>query len=93
MRQRYTERLFLESVQKARDRFGTDYVQVSLDEYTDGKLRSLGAFVISSLDRPERGPYLMNIDEMTGAKNEHIIEFFEKSMEKCYPNGNQIKSL
>lgn len=88
MRERYTDRLFEETKKKMIERIGDGPICVTLDEYTDSSLRSLGAFVVSSLNRPDRGPYLLNINEMEGGKNEHIIDFFENSLKVLYPNGN-----
>lgn len=87
MRQRYTEKLFNEAIDKARERIGPDDVWVAFDEGTDSSLKSLGAFLIGGMDRPQIGPYLINIDEMKGGKSKHIVEFFEKSMAVMYPDG------
>lgn len=87
MRNRYTKRLYDESLAIVRQRVGGDHVWISTDETTDSSQRSLGALVIGSLDHPEKGPYLVNIDEMHGTKNKHITKFVEESMEIMYPGG------
>lgn len=89
MRLRYTKRLFLELLDMLRGRLGGDHIQVALDETSDSSLRSLGAFTVTSMDRP-LGPYLINLKEMKGGKNKDITDFFEESLKVLYPNGKAI---
>lgn len=71
-----------------RDRDRQHNIRVALDETTDSSIRSIGAFLLSSMDQPQYGPYVLNIAEMSGAKHNGVMDFFEESLEILYNEGN-----
>lgn len=78
--------MFKEALEMVRERIGSDNIRVSFDETTDTSLNSLAALVVSSMNN-QNGPYLINFEKLEGATNEHIMNFFEESLEVLFYKG------
>lgn len=81
---KYVKPIYLDKLEEVRKVIGNDYIAISLDETTDAAGRLVAGFVIQSLEKPNCGPFLTNVEELGRAKTENIVQFILDSLEDFY---------
>lgn len=87
LKRRYLPETYHRSIDSIRKKLGNDYFWVSLDETTDTSKRSIGIFVIGSLQNPKIGSYVLNYAELKTTSSLNIQKFFNDSLEILFGNG------
>lgn len=85
--------IYNDCLDETRKSIGKDYIWVSLDSTSDSKLRNVVGFIIGSLSHPEKGPFLVNLEELPNSEHSTYVDFFKRSLSRFFNDGLHSFSL
>lgn len=82
--------IYEESLKDVRDELKNDKIYVSIDETTDSAGRKIAACIVGSLNKPESGPFLINLEILDEGSADHLCNFLVNSLDLLYEGTGNI---
>lgn len=92
LRYTYADKIFTDCKEKAQKDLHGHNVCIEVDETTDAKGQSVAGFIVSSLDDPSIGPYLIHLKHIqTACNTEAYVQFIMDGLLELYPSIGEYR--